>query len=398
MDTLAPNRSRIQSIDILRGLIMIIMALDHTRDFFHTQAWTGDPTDMATTTPVLFFTRWITHFCAPIFVFLAGTSAWLQGIRKTKKELSLFLIKRGIWLIIVEVFIMNFAFSFDIHFSLIALQTIWSIAISMIILGAMIWLPFPVILITGLLIVLGHNSLDFYEKGLKEPPGVWYDLLHHQGLFHLWGNHNLLIFYPFLSWAGLMMLGYCLGKIITNTDEVKRKKELIALGLGCIILFIVLRAINIYGDPDQWSTQKNGIFTFLSFINTHKYPPSLLYMCMTIGPGLLFLAFFSKTRNRLSDIIAVYGRVPFFYYILHFYLIHLLCMVLFLARGHTFAEGIQNHQGGGFHPYFIIPGEGYNLGIVYVIWLAIIISLYPLCKWYDKYKRDHKDNKWLSYL
>ena len=389
---------RIQSIDLLRGLVMIIMALDHTRDFFHVQAWTGDPTNMETTSPALFLTRWITHFCAPVFVFLAGTSIWLQSQRKTKTELSAFLIKRGLWLIFIEVIVMNFAFSFDIHFALIALQTIWSIAISMIILGLLIWLPFQVILVTGLVIVLGHNSLDFYEKGLTSPPGVWYDLVHHPGFFHLWGIHNLLILYPFLSWTGLMMLGYCFGKIVANADESQRKKTIIAMGTILIVFFIALRASNLYGDPDPWSTQKNGVFTVLSFLNTHKYPPSLLYMCMTIGPALLFLAFFSNTRSRLAGIISVYGRVPFFYYILHFYLIHLLCMILFLARGHSIADGMHYSPGGRFQPFFTIPGEGYSLGIVYVVWLAVVISLYPLCKWYDRYKSEHRDNKWLSYL
>ncbi len=397
MDTLAVNRSRIQSIDILRGLVMIIMALDHTRDFFHAEAWTGDPLNMATTTPALFFTRWITHFCAPIFVFLAGTSVWLQGIRKSRKELSVFLIKRGLWLILIEIFVMNFSFSFDIHFSLIALQTIWSIGISMIILGLMIWLPFPVILVSGLLIVLGHNSLDFYEKGLTQTPGICYDLLHHFGIHHLWGNHNLLILYPFLSWSGLMMLGYCFGKIIANADEKQRKNSLITMGVAVILFFIVLRATNMYGDPDHWSSQKNALFTFLSFINTHKYPPSLLYMCMTIGPALLFLAIFSKTKNRLTDFISIYGRVPFFYYIIHFYIIHVVSMLLFFTRGHSFAEGINDHSG-GFLPNFIKPGEGYNLWVVYGIWLAIVLSLYPLCKWYDSYKRNHPEKKWLSYL
>ena len=390
------TKGRIQSIDLLRGLVMIIMALDHTRDFFHKEAWTGDPTNMETTTPALFFTRWITHFCAPIFVFLAGTSIWLQARKKSKAELSSFLITRGLWLIFIEIIVMNFAFSFDIHFTLIALQTIWSIAISMIILGLLIWLPFEVILVAGLLIVFGHNSLDFYEKGLTTPPGVWYDLVHHPGFFHLWGKHNLLILYPFLSWTGLMMLGYCFGKIVVNADEAQRKKTMLAMGAIIIVFFIVLRATNMYGDPDPWSKQKEGLFTVLSFLNTHKYPPSLLYMCMTIGPALLFLAFFSNARNWLTRVISVYGRVPFFYYILHFYLIHLVCMALFLARGHSIADGTKPSP--GFQPFFTLPGEGYNLWVVYGIWLAIVISLYPLCKWYDKYKSGHKDNKWLSYL
>src|SRR6185503_16690264 len=192
------------SIDLLRGLVMIIMALDHTRDFFHSQAWTDDPLNLQTTTPALYFTRWVTHLCAPIFVFLAGTGGYFQSLRKTKKDLSLFLIKRGLWLLIVEIFIINFAFSFDIHYSIIGLQTIWSIGISMILLGLVVWLPFNAILIIGLVLVLGHNALDYFEAGAKESPGWWYDMLHHPNFYHLWDGHNLLILYPFVPWAGLM--------------------------------------------------------------------------------------------------------------------------------------------------------------------------------------------------
>ena len=397
MDTITVNKSRIQSIDLLRGVVMIIMALDHCRDFFHAEGMTGDPTNMATTTPILFFTRWITHFCAPIFVFLAGTSGWLQASKKSKKELSLFLITRGLWLMLMEVTIINFSFFFDPHFTTIGLQTIWSIGISMVILGGMIWLPFYVILATGLLIVLGHNGLDLYEQGFKEQPGFWYSLVHQVGFYPLWGNHNVLILYPFLSWSGLMMLGYCFGKVVSNADEKERNKTMWMLGAIVIVFFIALRATNMYGDPDHWSKQKDGVFTVLSFLNTHKYPPSLLYMCMTIGPAMIFLAIFSKARNKLVSIISVYGRVPFFYYIIHFYLIHVVASICFFARGHSFAQGLKSNLP-GFNPNFVEPGEGFSLPIVYAIWIAIIIILYPVCKWYDKYKSAHKNNKWLSYL
>jgi uncharacterized membrane protein len=388
---------RIDSIDLLRGLVMIIMALDHTRDFFHKEAWTDDPLNLATTTPLLYFTRWITHLCAPIFVFLAGSGAYFQGLRKSKKELTNFLLTRGLWLIFVELIIMNFSFSFDIHFSLIALQTIWSIAISMIILSLMIWLPFNVILITGAVIVLGHNTLDFYEANLKTSPGWLYDLIHHPGFFKLWDNHNLLILYPFLSWTGLMMVGYCFGKLFLKYEGVQRKKVLLWLGIGVLVFFILLRAANVYGDPDKWSTQKSSLYTFLSFMNVHKYPPSLLYMCATVGIGILFLSFFGNVRNSLTRFITVYGRVPFFYYILHFYLLHLIAMFFFLARGHSFSEGIH-HNNAGFLPNFIIPGEGYSLWVVYAVWISVVLVLYPLCKWFSDYKMRHRDKKWLSYL
>jgi uncharacterized membrane protein len=386
---------RIDSIDLLRGLVMIIMALDHTRDFFHSAAWTDDPLNLATTTPALFFTRWITHFCAPVFVFLAGTSAWFQSLRKTKKELSLFLIKRGLWLILIEITLVNFSFSFDVHFGVIVLQTIWAIGISMVILGFAIWLPFAAVLSIGLLIVLGHNSLDFYEAKRQTFP-EWYSLLHKPGFYPLTDHHNLMVMYPLLSWAGLMMLGYCFGKLFTSYEGAQRRKVLTQLGIGIILFFVVLRATNLYGNPEHWTSQKNFLFTFLSFIDTHKYPPSLLYMCMTIGPAILFIAWAGNVKNRLTKFITVYGRVPFFYYILHFYLIHLLCMFFFLARGHSYAEGLTS-TANSFLPDFIAPGEGYSLWFVYPMWLFIIVILYPVCKRFSEYKKTHTQ-WWLSYL
>ncbi|MBV9962764.1 MAG: DUF1624 domain-containing protein [Parafilimonas sp.] len=387
--------SRINSIDLLRGLIMIIMALDHTRDFFHVTAWTDSPTNLQTTTPLLYFTRWITHLCAPNFVFLAGASIYFQTFRKTTKELSKFLLTRGLWLVFVELFIVNLEFSFDIHYHLIALQTIWSIGISMIILSAMIRLPYTAILIVGLTIVFGHNLLDFYEAGLKQTPGWWYDLLHHQGVYKLSSDHTLLIFYPFLPWSGLMMLGYCFGKLFLKYEGAERRKMLVITGIIMLLFFVVLRYTNQYGDPLKWSAQKNELYTFFSFMNVQKYPPSLLYMCATVAPAMLFLAFTDKASNKLAKFITVYGRVPFLYYVLHFFLIHLVSMCFFFARGHSFAQGIQPPN--AILPNFIIPGEGYSLGVVYLVWICIVLALYPVCKWFSEYKRDHKD-WWLSYL
>ncbi|MGE5521648.1 MAG: DUF1624 domain-containing protein [Candidatus Dadabacteria bacterium] len=387
---------RVESIDLLRGLVMIIMALDHTRDFFHKAAMIDDPLNFATTTPLLFFTRWITHFCAPVFVFLAGTSAWFQSKRKTTAQLSAFLIKRGLWLLFIEVVVITFAFSFNPSYPNFFLQTIWAIGISMIILGLMLWLPFNVILITGLLIVLGHNTLDFYEaRHVNQPISTFYDFLHRPNLWPIMQGHNVLILYPFLPWAGLMMLGYCFGRLFSAYQGEQRRKMLSWLGLGIIAFFIVLRATNLYGNPEHWHTQKNSLFTFFSFIDTHKYPPSLLYMCMTIGPALLFVALFDKIKNRFTDIITVYGRVPFFYYVLHFYLLHIVCMILFLARGHSWAEGINVSGIPGFR--FVIAGEGYSLPIVYLVWLLVVIALYPACKWFSEYKKTHSQ-WWVSYL
>src|SRR6185436_11216543 len=241
------TKNRIESIDILRGIVMVIMALDHVRDYFHISANTADPLDPATTTFFLFFTRWITHFCAPVFVFLSGTSIYLQSQRKTKKELSTFLITRGLWLIFVEVVIVTFAWSFNPNYTFHFLQVIWTIGISMVLLGLLIYLPFNVLLALGLLIVLGHNLLDIPESAPGFEAGFWWDLLHH-GAFVPYAyapNHSLFLVYPFVAWLGLMILGYCFGVFFTekfSTEE--RKKILVRLGAGLIIFFIALRFTN----------------------------------------------------------------------------------------------------------------------------------------------------------
>lgn len=390
--SLPKTGTRFNSIDLLRGLVMIIMALDHTRDFFHIQALTGDPTDMNTTTPLLFFTRFITHFCAPVFVFLAGTSAYFQSFRKSKSELSSFLIKRGLWLIVIEVAVVTLAITFDPGYHIIFLQTIWSIGISMMLLGVIIYLPYKAIFTIAAVILVGHNAMDYYEATHAATLPLWYDFLHKPAAFPIGKEHFVSIVYPFLSWTALMAMGYCFGKLYTNTTQEKRKKVLIMLGSALLLLFAILRGTNNYGDAQHWSTQKNGVYTFLSFINVVKYPPSLLYMCITIGPALLFLAFFGDVKNRLANIITIYGRVPFFYYILHFYLLHSISALFYLMRGHTLTQGMS---GAVFK--FSAPGEGYSLAIVYLVWLSVVVALYPLCKWFSKYKQEHKQ-WWLSYL
>ncbi len=401
MQPLNPDKKRIESIDILRGIAMVIMALDHVRDYFHITGNTDDPLNLASTTPALYATRWITHFCAPIFVFLSGTSIYLQSLRKTKKELSAFLIKRGLWLIIAECVIVSFGWTFNPHYHIIPLQVIWAIGISMVILGLLILirLPYKIILILGLLIVFGHNLLDIPEAAPGFRASFWWDLFHH-GFFTMYpvfDNHNAMLVYPFVAWTGLMMLGYCAGILFSSTySSEQRRKMLTRTGLGLIVFFIALRYTNAYGDPVDWSDQKNGFYTFLSFMKVNKYPPSLLYHCITIGPALLLLAFAEKIKTRFTHIMVVYGRTAFFYYIIHIYLVHLLAAIFFFARGHSFQDAAN--VGKQFPFLFVAPGEGYNLWVVYGVWAAVVIALYPLCKWYDKYKTGHKEKWWLSYL
>jgi len=392
-------QKRIESIDILRGIAMVIMALDHVRDYFHIEAFTGDPLDLNTTTPLLFFTRWITHFCAPVFVFLSGTSIYLQSLRKTKSELSLFLIKRGLWLVFAEVCIVTLGWTFNPFYNVLILQVIWTIGISMVILGLLIRLPYHFILILGLIIILGHNILDFPESSPDFSAGFLWDLFHH-GHFIPYAyapNHVLLIVYPFLPWTGLMMVGYCVGIYFTSKYTAEqRNKTFKLLGFGMLGLFIVLRYVNLYGDPHDWTVQKDFLNTFLSFISVHKYPPSLLFICLTIGPAFLLLSLLEKVQNPFTGVMRIYGRVAFFYYILHIYLIHILATISFFANGHSIQDAMISAEKLPF--LFLIPGEGYNLLVVYLVWLLVIITLYPLCKWYDNYKTNHKEKWWLSYL
>lgn len=385
---------RMTSIDLLRGIVMIIMALDHTRDFFHYSALTNDPLDLATTMPMLYVTRWVTHICAPTFIFLSGASAYLQGLRKSKPVLSRFLISRGLWLIFVEVVVVNFGVSFDVTWSTVTLQVIWAIGISMVILGLMVRLPFTVIFITGAAIVLGHNMLDYWEASHPPPHSIWYSLLHFQSTYAFTSRFQLLIFYPFLPWAGVMMMGYCFGKAYQARGELRHGFAL-RTGILLLISFVILRSLNAYGDPFHWSYQRSALYTFFSFMNVQKYPPSLLYLCATLGIGLTLLGLLRDQRGRIANIIIVYGRVPFFYYILHFYLLHLISATFFLLRGHTFAEGLQGIPGVPFR--FMVPGEGIGLRGVYLVWIAVVTSLYPACRWYNRYKQTHH-NKWLSYL
>ena len=392
---------RIESIDIIRGLAMVIMALDHVRDYFHISANTDDPLNLATTSPALYFTRWITHFCAPIFVFLSGTSIYLQSLRKTKKELGIFLLKRGLWLIIAEWTIIAFAWTFNTNFNILPLQVIWAIGISMFILGLLILarLSYSLILVMGILIVAGHNLLDIPESKPGFEAGFWWDLLHH-GVFKLYpigDNRVLMMVYPFLPWTGLMILGYCAGKLFTPSFSPEaRKKLLLQMGGGLIVLFVVLRFSNLYGDPVPWTKQDSPFYTFLSFLKINKYPPSLLYLCITIGPALILLALIESIKNRFTGFMVTFGRTAFFYYILHLYLIHVVAAIFFFARGHSFAEA--RNVGKQFPFMYVAPGEGNGLLVVYAVWLGVILLLYPLCEKYDRYKTAHKEKWWLSYL
>ncbi len=389
-------KQRIQSIDTLRGVVMLIMAIDHVRDFFHITAWTDSPTNLATTTPQLFFTRWITHFCAPTFVFLSGASAFLAGQRKTKKELSSFLIKRGLWLVLVELVVMSLAFSFNPLYNVFFLQVIWVTGWSMVFLGLLVSASIKYILLIGCIITFGHNILDYFQLPQQGTAHVlWSVFFTAFGTLFKYGQSRFVFdLYAILPWTGVMFLGYGFGILYSkNYDALKRRRTVLMIGIAVTIFFIVLRYINAYGDPSHWSTQKNGLYTFLSFLNTTKYPPSLCYLSMTIGPALIFLSLIETAKNKVTDILSMYGRVPFFYYVLHFYLIHILCVIIFFASGYTSKDIIDPNV-----PFLFRPQHfGFDLPVMYLIWFFVIAVLYKPCKWFDNYRRTHTQ-WWLSYL
>jgi uncharacterized membrane protein len=385
--------TRIESIDLLRGLVIIIMALDHIRDYFHADAFYFDPTDLSQTSPVLFFTRWITHFCAPVFVFLAGTSAYQIGIRKGKPALSSFLLKRGVWIIVLEFTVINFAWFFNIRFEFVALMVIWVLGIGMIFLAGLIYLPRTILLILSLVLIFGHNAFDgFHVEGTYR---LGWALLHERTLFHF-GGIRLFTAYSIVPWIAVMSLGYCFGTLFTpGFDPVKRRRTLFYSGSLAIGLFILIRLLNIYGDPSAWSTQPSGLYTLLSFLNTTKYPPSLLYLLMTLGPALLFLGWADTVRNKVSDLVQIFGRVPMFFYIVHIYFVHIIALSAALLTGFSLSDMIFDRW---ITQSEALRGYGFNLAVTYLIWLAVLAVLYPLCKMYDRYKTQHKENWWLSYL
>lgn len=389
-------KHRIESIDILRGLIMVIMALDHTRDFFHLGL--PNPTTLATTTPILFFTRWITHFCAPTFVFLSGVSIYLAGTKRSKRELNLFLFKRGLWLIFVGMAIRPFAVTLNPMYNEILFEVIWAIGVSMIITSLLIRLPVTLIGVIGGLIFFGHNMLDYIQLPKDGAANVLWTLFFtaHRDKIIITGTHYIVALYAVIPWTGVMLLGYVFGALYKSSyGQHKRKQVLLISGLSLMALFLIFRYFNIYGDPAPWSVQKTTALSIISFFNVTKYPCSLLYLCMTLGPALIMLSLIEHVKNKFASILIIYGNVPFFYYILHLYLIRVINVILFFASG--FGTGQVVGVGPKKYHMFQPISFGYSLLIVYLIWLLIVVILYFPCRWFSDYKKTHRQ-WWLSYL
>ncbi|MFC7048381.1 DUF1624 domain-containing protein [Emcibacter nanhaiensis] len=385
------HRNRIISIDILRGIVMIIMALDHARDFYSPTLFA--PEDPTATTGFYFFTRWITHFCAPTFVFLSGVSAWLYADARNagKQDLALFLLSRGFWLIFIEIFVITYLWLFT--YLGFTMQVIWAIGMSMIILAGLIFLPRAVIAVISLVVIFGHNLLDPIAPADFGTLGWLWTILHVPAFHPTQGGGPIGPFffvYPLIPWFAVMALGYVMAPIF-KAEPAVRNKKLITYGLAAIGLFLVLRGFNIYGNPYPWAEQARGDFyTALSFLNVEKYPPSLLYLCMTLGPALLLLPLLEKCTGKVGTVLGVYGKTPFLFYILH---------ILFLHIGSAIWYQVAYGKSGVL---FFMPSswpEGFQpvLWKAYLAWAIVCILLYWPCKWFSDYRKAHKQ-WWLSYL
>jgi uncharacterized membrane protein len=396
--SLAKPDTRLLSIDALRGLVMVIMALDHVRDFFHADAMVFSPTDLTRTTPVLFFTRWITHYCLPVFMFAAGMGVYLYGRGHTKGELSSFLWMRGLWFIALELTVMRFAYNFNFSLRfLILLLILWIFGICLLAMAAMVYMPMRWLAALSIAVIFLHNCLDGVRaQQFGSAAWVW-NLLHQPGVIPVAGK-MALVTYTFLPWIAVMAAGFCFGRVFQLEPEARRR-IMLRLGLAMTTIFIALRALNHYGDPAPWTHQKSALFTVLSFLNCTKYPGSLDFLLMTLGPALLVLAWFDRLRFKAANPLVVFGRVPMFYFVLHFYLIHALAVLAaWLRYGSSAARFVFNPLPSMGGPRELFPENfGYSLWAVYGVWLMVVVLLYPVCRWFANVKSRRRD-WWLSYL
>jgi uncharacterized membrane protein len=391
----ARAQTRIQSIDIIRGAIMILMAIDHTRDFFHAGAFQFSPTDLSRTTAAIFLTRWVTHFCAPVFMFTAGLGAFLLGRRLSADKLSRFLWTRGVWLIFLELTAIHLAFNFNFSYRFLVLNVLWALGWSMIALAALVSLSYVAILAVSLGMIALHNLADSISAARFGPAAPAWNLIHQLGPFQI-GGYTIVAAYPLIPWVGVMAAGYCCGRVFSSEPD-RRRRLLVRLGLGLTLGFVALRTVNVYGDPAPWSRQSSVLYTLLSFLNCSKYPPSLDFLLMTLGPALIALGMVERVRLADANPLIVFGRTPLFYFVVHLFLIHALALLFACIRygsGSFFLNPLPSAGG----PPGVFPADyGYSLGVVYAVWIMVLIILYPLCRWFAGVKRRRKD-WWLSYL
>ncbi|HEY7612225.1 MAG TPA: heparan-alpha-glucosaminide N-acetyltransferase domain-containing protein [Gemmatimonadales bacterium] len=383
--TPAPVRPRLDHVDLLRGLVMVIMVLDHVRAFFTSAHF--DPTDLARTDLALFGTRWITHFCAPVFVFLAGASAWIAGTRRTRGELSRFLLSRGVWLVFLELTVITYAWYFTTDFALgLVAQVIWAIGVSMVVLAGLIHLPRLAVAGFGAALVLGHNLFDGLAPDRFGALADLWRVLHVPGPLE---SLPVFMLYPLVPWVGVMALGYAVGPWIFAQDA-RAGRRLAVAGAVLVAAFLLLRVLDGYGDHAHRAHEGGAALLLMSFLNTTKYPPSLLYLLMTIGPALVALAAFRRARGPLAGVLVTFGRVPFLFYVAHLYLVHALAVAAGMAQGFP-ASALRT-------VFLRLPADyGFGLPVVYAVWLGVVALLYPLCRRYAEVKARSRA-WWLSYL
>ncbi len=385
---------RLPAIDFVRGLAMIIMALDHVRDFMHESSLSVNPTDLTNTTPALFFTRFITHLCAPIFVFLAGTSVFLN-LQKTGKvtETRKLLFKRGMWLLVLEFTLVNFAIFFDIGFHTYLFEVIAAIGFGFIVLALLLKTPSALIGLIGILIIFGHglfNAIPFGENSLLQ---IVLNPFFNPTALSLFSGKILVIGYPPIPWLGIMLAGFSVGRYF-NLEASRREKLFVTIGLSFILLFVIIRVINAYGDPAAWSTQKNFLYTVLSFMNITKYSPSLIFSLFTLGVMFFLLALADRFPSSIKRVVITYGKVPLFYFVLHFYLAHGLTLLMLFVQGFTWTElEFANNRFG--RPSGV--DSGLPLWAIYIVWIFVVAVLYKPCLWFSRYKASHT-HWWLKYV
>jgi uncharacterized membrane protein len=379
----AHARVRVHSIDMLRGFVILLMALDHVRAYF--TAVRFDPLDLTQTDAALFMTRWVTHLCAPIFIFLAGVSASLVSKRCEPPELRRFLYTRGLWLIALEFTVINFAWSFNLRYEAgVVMQVMWAIGASMIALALLSHLKRGPIAAIAVAMIVGHNMLDAVAPESFGALAWLWKVIHVQG-----STTYAFVLYPLIPWIGVMALGFVVGPVF-EWEASRRRRVLFRAGLLAIGAFVVLRALNVYGDPHAWSAQPSLTLTVLSFLNVHKYPPSLLYLLATLGIGALLLGALESAHGRFMELLRTFGRAPLFFYVLHIALAHLAAGVAALAMGYG-PQLLTN--------LFLFLPEGWGFGLfgVYIAWLAVLVALYPACRWFAELKQ-RRTEWWLSYL
>jgi uncharacterized membrane protein len=376
--------------DVLRGTVIVLMVVDHVRWFLSDARF--DPTDPALTTPALFFTRWITHFCAPAFMVLAGMGAWLSlGRGRTRRGLAWYLVTRGAWLLVLEVTVARLGWQFNLDYGYTGLLVFWALGWSMIALAGLVLLPRAALATIACAMILGHNLLDRIEPASWGGAAWLWTLLHSPGLLQPWPGVSLFVLYPLVPWIGVMAAGYLLGPVLELPSE-RRDRLLVRFGVTLTACFLALRLGNAYGDPAPWTEHGSWWRTALSVLNTTKYPASLQFLLMTLGPSIALLPQLDRIRGPVAEAVRTLGRVPLFFWLLHVPLIHLVALGLSLARyGEVIPWLVKNPP--------VTPPDGYGFGlpVVYIVTALVVLALYPACAWFARLKARRR-SPWLDYL